>query len=66
LFFQGPPDLKKSTEGNLSKKMGELFPPDADANAQAADAGSSGTDGIEINVTDSSLPFQLSLLVKLT
>ncbi|EFP91899.2 hypothetical protein PGT21_019258 [Puccinia graminis f. sp. tritici] len=52
LFFQGPPELRKATELNLDKKLLDLFPDHLQ-------------DPIEITVTDSSLPFQLSLLVKL-
>jgi len=57
LFFQGPPELRKATEGNLDKKLGELFPDDQ--------ASPETKEGIEITVTDSSLPFQLGLRVLL-
>ncbi|KAH9440349.1 hypothetical protein MJO29_016177 [Puccinia striiformis f. sp. tritici] len=55
LFFQGPEELRKSTEPNLEKTLIELFPV----------VDQTQSEGIEITVTDSSLPFQLSLLVKL-
>ncbi|KAI9607035.1 hypothetical protein KEM48_001637 [Puccinia striiformis f. sp. tritici PST-130] len=55
VIFQGPEELRKSTEPNLEKTLIELFPV----------ADQTQSEGIEITVTDSSLPFQLSLLVKL-
>ncbi|KAI9600487.1 hypothetical protein H4Q26_000270 [Puccinia striiformis f. sp. tritici PST-130] len=54
-IFQGPEELRKSTEPNLEKTLIELFPV----------VDQTQSEGIEITVTDSSLPFQLSLLVKL-
>ncbi|KNZ54863.1 uncharacterized protein VP01_282g7 [Puccinia sorghi] len=57
LFFQGPPELRRATEANLDKTLGELFP-DHQTSPETKE-------GIEITVTDSSLPFQLGLRVQL-
>ncbi|KAI7933978.1 hypothetical protein MJO28_017366 [Puccinia striiformis f. sp. tritici] len=47
----GPPELRKSTHANLNKKLIDLIP--------------CHSDGIQITVTDSGLPFQFNLLLKL-
>lgn len=58
LFFQAPAELRALTEPNLDKRMVELFA----TGPERVDE----KDGIQIMVTDSSLPFQLILDVRLT
>jgi ubiquitin-activating enzyme E1 C len=48
LFYQAPASLRQSTLGNLEKTLKQL----------------SLSNGDEISVTDSALPFQLSLVIR--